>query len=196
MEDLAPLLIFIVIAVVNILKYAAEKGGKKKPAQPDGSAPERAPSSLEDFFAKLAEQVEPQPTELPDWPEDHERPDYLAEMDEYQHAQTVDIKPVETMQVHPQEPVYTPTVEPRPQNAIITVQTSTAPKLSIKSTPAIASSTNGLRMTMAPILRSSSAGKINFSLQTKQKLKQAMIANLVFSPPRAYDRSFDTTMAK
>jgi len=75
MEDLVPLLIFIVIAVINVLKYQAEKKGKGKqpPARPAEGRPQRQPTTLEEFFEEIAQKFEPRPTPLPDWPESIER---------------------------------------------------------------------------------------------------------------------------
>ena len=83
MEDLVPLLIFIVIAVVNFLKFQAEKKGKGKPAPPASKEerPERQPSSLEEFFEEIAQKFEPRPTPQPEWPDSVERPDYMQEME-------------------------------------------------------------------------------------------------------------------
>lgn len=191
MEDLVPLLIFVVIAVVNLMKYLAEKNSKKKPAQ-SGSAPPKKASSLEDFFTKLAAQVEPQPTELPDWPEGYERPDYMAEAEDYKQAEA---EPAVMMPqpMHEPAPVLRPSMDSAP--AVKSRRTSSLIS-SIKSTPAIVSSTNGLRMSIPLMLSGASAGSVDFSLNNKKQLRQAMLANLVFSPPRAYDRSFETTVAK
>ena len=54
MEDLIPFLIFIVVVIINLVKYAAEKGGKSKAAPKDGQPSTRRPSPLEDFFEDLA----------------------------------------------------------------------------------------------------------------------------------------------
>ena len=60
MEDLVPFLIFIVIVIINLVKFVAEKGGKKKQAPtPSGTAPpKRQPTTLESFFEELAEKLE------------------------------------------------------------------------------------------------------------------------------------------
>jgi len=68
MEDLFPLLIFLVIVAINAIKFFAERGKTKKPAPQTGEAPPKRASSIESFFENLAKQMEPKPTELPDWP--------------------------------------------------------------------------------------------------------------------------------
>ncbi len=152
MEDLFPLLIFLVIIAVNAIKFFAGKSKPNKPAAQPGEAPPKRPaSSIEAFFESLAEQVAPKPTELPDWPEDRERPDYAQEMDEFEHARTE-----ETAAIVPQ-----PSPPPAP-----------SPRIRIRST--------------GPSLQ----------IQGRKNLKRAMLAHIVFSPPRALDPAFKNTLAK
>ena len=53
----------------------------------------------------------------------------------------------------------------------------------------------GMRIATPRLLRSA-AGKTDFELKGRQSLKKAIIAGFVFGPPRAYDSSFDNTIAK
>lgn len=201
MEDLVPLLIFVVIAAVNLLKFAAEKGGKKKrtPHPPGTAPPERKPTTLETFFEEIAGKLEPQPTELPDWPKNHERPDYVQEMDEFQYAQTEELVEEQAAEIIPM-----PTPEPAPvfQKAVAdapeipSMNQSTSLKSVMKSMPAMLTHSKGMRIASASILRSSSAGHINFPLKERSALRKAIIANIILSPPRAYDRSFDNAIVK
>jgi hypothetical protein len=69
-------------------------------------------------------------------------------------------------------------------------------KTAMKSMPSSIASMRGIAMASAPILRSGTAGQIDFPLKERSVLRKAIIANLIFSPPRAYDASFDTTIAK
>jgi len=155
MEDLFPLLIFLVIIAVNAIKFFAGKSTPKKPAaQPGGAPPKRPTSSIEAFFERLAEQVEPKQTELPDWPENLDRPDYAQEMEEFEHARIEE----------PEEE----------QPAAIVPVTPPAP---------------------APRVRIRAAGT-GLRIQGRKNLKQAMLAHIVFSPPRALDPAFKNTLAK
>ncbi len=202
MEDLVPLLIFVVIAVANLLKFAADKGRKKKQTPPlDGKAPsKRQPSTLEKFFEEIAEKLEPQPPEPSDWPESRERPDYMGEMAEFQHAQAEAFKE-ETAEILPMPPP-----EPDPVSAswkdvadapeVQVGAQATSLKSAMKSMPAMLTHSKGMRMTSAPLLRSSSAGHINFPLKERSVLRKALIANIIFSAPRVYDRSFDNAIVK
>jgi len=159
MEDLVPLIFFLVIIVVNVLKFFIEKGGKSKkktaPNRIQPEQPERKPSTLERFFADLAEQMEPRPQTLPDLPEEFERPDYAQEMTEFDQAQEEAPK---------EEPVaeIIPFVAPEPVEV--------------------------------PPVRSANNSPARFRIKGENNLKQAMIAHIIFSPPRAFDLSFTNTL--
>lgn len=200
MEDLIPFLIFIVIAVVNLVKFLAEKGGRKKktPSSSDtGTAPpKRRSSTLETFFEDLAAKLEPQPTELADWPENRERPDYMKEMEDVESARTEASekeRAAEIIPIPPPEPAWNSMADmPDIQSAS---QAETL-KMAMKSMPSSITSLKGLRMASTPILRSSSAGRVDFPLDNRAALRKAIIANLIFSPPRVYEASFDNTITK
>lgn len=199
MEDLIPLLIFIVIAVINLLKFVAEKSGKKKPAPPpETQAPRRAAASIEAFFEDLANKLGPQPTEVPAWPENSEKPDYMKEMEEfeasgdepYEAKETAEIIPIPQKKVMPSgfsEAAEIP-------DSMLTGHT-TSLKAAMKSMPAMICNTSGMRITSSPFLRTNAAQRIEFSLKEKGALRKAILANLIFSPPRAYDRTFDNTIS-
>ncbi len=153
MEDLFPLLIFLVIIAVNVIKFFAGKDKPKKPVSRPGEAPpKRAVSSIETFFENLAKQMEPKTTELPDWPENRERPDYAQEMEEFE-------SPL------PEEPVEPPA----------------AVSIPIKSSPEPTS-----------VVRT----KTRLRIKGKKNLKRAMLAHIVFSPPRALDPKFKNSLAQ
>lgn len=71
-------------------------------------------------------------------------------------------------------------------------------KTAIKSIPSALSASNNMRTPSMPMFKTnSSTGRgYGISLRKKSDLKKAMIANLIFSPPRAYDTSFDNTIVK
>ena len=155
MEDLVPLLFFLVIVVVNVLKFFIEKGGKpKKNQEQSGEAPPKRTSAFESFFADLAEQMAPKPTELAEWPEGIERPDYTQEMEEFQQEQTEEIEEQTPAEIIPFS-------VPRSQAAVV-----------------------------------QHSGGSRLQLNGGKTLRQAMLAHIVFSPPRALDLSFSDTLAK
>ena len=199
MEDLIPLLIFIVIAAINVLKYQAEKKGKGKqpPARPEEGRPQRSPSSLEEFFEEIAQKFEPKPTPQPEWPDSIERPDYMQEMEAFERTQ---------VDVFDAEPIaeIIPMPSPAPISEIITGSDSppaplpTGRQSTILRLPvqgSVFSSMSNMRISTPPLLRSA-AGQTDFDIMNRKQLKQAIIASMVFGTPRAYDTSFDNTIAK
>jgi hypothetical protein len=195
MEDLFPLLIFIVIAAVNAVKFFAEKGGRKAaPSAPEKEKPAGGASALEEFFEEIAQKFEPKPREVAQWPEGIERPDYVKEMTAFKTTPAPKTQPE-------QQPEPIPAVYPQPLRSQMKKQEITVPptgknasvKMPAQST-AFAGMSN-VRMPMQPLLRST-AGRTTFELKNKQQLKQALLANMVFGPPRAYEQSFNNTMAQ
>ncbi len=201
MEDLGPLLIFIVIAVINLLKFLAEKKGKGKqpPAAPEEAGPQRQPSSLEEFFEEIAQKFEPKPTPQPEWPDSIEQPDYMQEMEEFEHTQAdvfEDEEPAPEIptprKIRP-APVM-PQEMPRAEAAKIQMPRKVAAfKLPIQG--AVFAGLGGMRIKTPTLLRSA-VGQTDFVLNDRKQLKQAIIASLVLGSPRAYDTSFDNTIAK
>ena len=192
MEDLIPFLIFIAIAAINAVKFFAEKGGRKRPSGPTPASPpqrpRRTPSSLEDLFEEISRRMAPPPHDLPDWPEEVERPDYVREMAEFKAPKV------------PPVPVYEPQAVPdgmaRMKAESVTLELQPAVKpVSFQgiSSDALLSGLGSMRIAMPPILRSA-AGTTRLELQDRDRLKRALLAKMVFGPPRAYDRSFDNTV--
>jgi hypothetical protein len=201
MEDLVPLLIFVVIAVVNLLKYQAEKKGKGKqpPAQPEEGRPQRKPSSLEEFFEEIAQKFEPKPAPQPEWPDSIERPDYVQEMEEFERTQADVFEDEEPARVIPTPPKIKPApvmLQEMPRAVAAKIQMSrkvAAFKLPVQG--AVFAGLGGMRIKSPTLLRSAT-GQTDFDLNDQKQLKQAIIASLVLGPPRAYDTSFDNTIAK
>lgn len=208
MEDLIPLLIFIAIALINFLKYMSEKGGKIKqpPSNPEGEQlepPEGQPSTIEEFFEEIAQKFAPQPRELPEWPEDRKRPDYVKEMQEFKRAQADMREEEQKAEIIPLQPK--PTSKPAiPPPAIVPLEKMEIPKLRVPGKSAmfrlpvqgnVFGVMQGMRIATPPLLRSAT-GQLDFDLQDRKKLKQAIIANIIFSSPRAYETSFHNTLAE
>jgi len=195
MEDLIPFLIFIVIAAVNLAKFVTEK--KAKPGQPktqqDRPKPARSPSSIEEFFEEMARRLGPAPREMPDWPEEVERPDYVGEMEAYEEGEPVQkAKPAAFVPkaAEPAMVMIAPIRDLKDGQAPLAVPKTFTLKMTPQSKALAGMS--GLRISSPPLLRSA-GGHTRFELKTPAQLKQALIASMVFGPPRAYDISFDNT---
>jgi hypothetical protein len=189
MEDLIPFLIFIVIAVINLVKFVLEKSAKGAGTPADKTQERKAPSSLEDFFEKLAGKLEPAPAPLPDWPKGFERPDYLSEQEKFEAAEMEDREPKPMAEIIPM-----PAMAPLRKVEPIELHASSM-KTAMAAIPPLASGFSSLRMPSSQ-MKSGTAGTIHYSLRKKAELRKAIIANIVFSTPRACDPSFDNTVSK
>lgn len=187
MEDLFPLLIFVVIVAINVVKFLAERS-KRKPSsgEAEPQPPKRATSSLEAFFEDLAKQVAPKPPESPDWPEGRERPDYVQEMETFEQARAEELEEEPVAEIIPFSPPA-PVARARKTTAPATVQRRATPKPML-------SESHGMRM--PSMNRGGNGQRSGFRIKGRESLKQAMIAHIVFSPPRAYDLSFDQTITR
>lgn len=197
MEELFPILIFIIVVAVNALKFFAGKSGRKPPAKKPGQQPKQGPSTLEEFFDEIAQKLEPQPREPPEWPKDIVRPDYMKEMEEYETEQASSAPPFQAEELVAEIPVAE--AEPAQPARVMAepAQPRAIGKVATFKMPAQGAAFTGLtnmHISMPPLLRSAS-GKTDFELKNKEKLKQALIASMVFGSPRAYDTSFNNTMA-
>ncbi|MDF7806854.1 hypothetical protein P4E94_05340 [Pontiellaceae bacterium B12219] len=171
------------------MKFVLEKGVKGT-AAPAGEKPKKSgPSSLEDFFEKLAGTLEPAPTPVPDWPKGFERPDYIREQEEFETAETSDSDPEPVAEIIPM-----PTMENIRKTEPMELHASSL-KTAMAAIPPLSSGFSSLRMP-ASQMKSSNAGTIHYSLRNKAELRKAIIANIVFSTPRACDPSFDNTVSK
>jgi hypothetical protein len=203
MEDLVPLIFFLIIVAVNALKFFIEKGGKKKqapgtskPRQPASEPPKRTPSSIDKFFENIAEQMAPQPRVVPDSPGSRERPDYIREMAEVEFEQDDELEE-ELEEERAAEIIPMPAPEPiTPTMREIATPPSKVRRI---AQPAYAglSGSHGLRIAgMNSFIQSGARGRNDFRINGKKNLKQAMLAHVIFNPPRAYDLSFDNTLFK
>jgi hypothetical protein len=205
MEDIVPLIFFLIIVIVNGLKYLMEKGLRKRsgerPEEP--AAPRQEPRSIEDFFEQLTEQVAPKPAPVPDWPKGYERPDYVQEMEDFERAQAEEWAIAE--EEKPEDLVPVPAVEdeievPRMKEVGVSRQaqaTNILAQSPLKTTSSLVFSSREVRIRgTSPFGRVGLPGRTTFSIKGRKNLKQAIIANAVLGPPRAFDRSFDNTVAK
>jgi len=64
---------------------------------------------------------------------------------------------------------------------------------SFKAVPLKLLSLKNLQMSYIPIASNAEKKSIDFSLKNKKAVKQAIIANLIFNRPRAYDSDFDNS---
>lgn len=193
MEDLVPLLIFVVIGLVNLVKHLIEKGGGSKPASPE--RPKSPVHSLEEFFESLTQEETKEP-QMPEWPEDAARPDYNREMREFQAP-----RPVQETAPAPSPPPpkrESPVTKPRPFRPEPEENMGTAlPSVRKQPTQALLSGSQGLKMPgISPFGPSQKTTATPYRIQDRKALKQALIGHIIFSPPRALDPRFQDTISQ
>ena len=194
-DGIIGLLFIIFILGFNTVKFVLERlaKGRQPPADPRQKPDRNAPSTLEDFFEEIERKFNPQPRELAEWPETIKRPDYVREMEEYETAQREpapvfrDGGVVRTAPAMPEMPKRAAVEPPRSLGKVSTFK--------IPAQGAVFAGLGHMRISMPPMLRSAT-GRTDFDLNTKARLKQALIASLVFDQPRAYDVTFKNTLAK
>lgn len=195
MDELGPFLFLLIAGLIQLANFLVERGKKKRAVERPGTTPDQderpqRKSGLEEFFEDLAKKLDPsqQESDLPEWPEGYEKPDYAAEQAAYEEYQEQELhKP--TAEIIPMpEPVI---AEHETEVEIEAVQV-TSLKSAMKAMPAMKSSFVGGVPSM-PLLKSSSAGTINYSLKNKADLRKAILAKVVLDPPRGFDASFENT---
>lgn len=198
MDDLIPFLVFIVIALINLVKFLLERKFQGRKPQEEGKEQEQRPSTLEDFFEDLAQKLDPnqRPADLPEWPEGYEKPDYAAEQAAYEDYQ--EQEQFEPVRAEPPPPPPTPVevAQELKREAEVAEITTGSLKSALKSIPALRSSFASGAVPSIPVMKSSSAGRISFSLQDKSNLRKAILAKVVLDPPRAFDRTFENTSSR
>jgi hypothetical protein len=209
MEDLVPLIFFLVIVIANGLKFLVErKLGKQPPPEPQPGRrpqPKQQPTTIEEFFEQLSEKVAPSEAhELPDWPETLDRPDYVGEMEAFEQARARELEEEAAAMVpeHPPAPSPEPPPKKPPIKVPGMVARPTALKSALSKSPlqamkAMPTVSQCMRLPdISPFGRTGAAGQVQFDIKNRKALRHAMRAHLVFSPPRACDQSFDNTVAK
>jgi hypothetical protein len=175
MDDLIPFLIFVGVALINLVKTAIERGGAKKAPRPAPRKatppPQQTPTTLEEFFEDIAEQF--------GVVEEEEEEDFFE-------PQT----PVRVEQELPTyEPIPTPIV-PLPikeaSSTKLAVMHKKAIGTAMKSMPNTLLSFDAMKLPSIPLLSSAQKGTLDFPLQNRKTFKNAIIANIIFSPPRVF----------
>lgn len=182
MDDLIPFLIFVGVALINLIKTAIERSGAKSAPRP---APRKAtpstqesPTTLEEFFETISDQfgIEEEEAEEEDFFETQE-PSILKE---------------------------TTVVEPSPAPIVSLSSEKTSPTehailhkkaigTAMKSMPNTLLSFDAMKLPAIPLLSAKHQDTLDFPLQDRKTFKNAMIANIIFSPPRAYDSEYKNT---
>lgn len=199
MEDFITFLVIIAVVIINALRLRNEQRAKNRPPEESGEAPPRQPAStLEEFFDEIARKFEPQPRELPDWPDEIERPDYVREMEEYEEAEELPIPEPPPIKVMPVKSEFKPApikMKPISGEVLAPKAMGKSPAFKLHAQNVMMAGMRAEHISTPPLLRSAT-GKTHFGLKTRKELKQALIAGMVFGPPRAYEQTFHNSLAE
>ena len=174
-DDLIPFLIFIGVALINLIKTAIERGGAKlappSNTKKDNSSPKRPISTFEDFIDEISEQFS-----------NDEKIDnqYQQEIISEDIHENENLSPVPTIKIEEKEEI----IENIQKEALGTA---------IKSIPNALLGAKTIKTPAIPLLPNTQKGNLIFPIQDRKTFKNAIIANIIFSSPKAYDMTFENT---
>ena len=175
-DDLIPFLIFIGVALINLIKTAIERGGAKlappSNTKKDNSSPKRAINTFEDFIDEISEQFSN---------------DEKIDKQNQQEIISEDIHGNENL-----SPVPTIKIEEKEEIIIESIQKE-ALGTAIKSIPNALLGAKTIKTPAIPLLPNTQKGNLIFPIQDRKTFKNAIIANVIFSSPKAYDTTFENT---
>lgn len=175
-DDLIPFLIFIGVALINLIKTAIERGGAKlappSNTKKDNSSPKRAINTFEDFIDEISEQFSN------DEKIDKQNQQEIISEDIYENE---NLSPVPTIKIEEKEEIIIENIQ---KEAIGTA---------IKSIPNALLGAKTIKTPAIPLLPNTQKGNLIFPIQDRKTFKNAIIANVIFSSPKAYDTTFENT---
>ena len=175
-DDLIPFLIFIGVALINLIKTAIERGGAKlappSNTKKDNSSPKRAINTFEDFIDEISEQFSN---------------DEKIDKQNQQEIISEDIHENENL-----SPVPTIKIEEKEEIIIENIQKEVL-GTAMKSIPNALLGAKTIKTPAIPLLPNTQKGNLIFPIQDRKTFKNAIIANVIFSSPKAYDTTFENT---
>lgn len=178
-DDLIPFLIFIGVALINLIKTAIERGGAKlappSNTKKDNSSPKRAINTFEDFIDEISEQFSN------DEKIDKQNQQEIISEDIHENE---NLSPVPTIKIEEKEEKEEIIIENIQKEALGTA---------IKSIPNALLGAKTIKTPAIPLLPNTQKGNLIFPIQDRKTFKNAIIANIIFSSPKAYDTTFENT---
>ncbi len=175
-DDLIPFLIFIGVALINLIKTAIERGGAKlappSNTKKDNSSPKRPISTFEDFIDEISEQFSN------DEKIDNQYKQDIISEDIHENE---NLSPVPTIKIEEKEEIIIENIQ---KEALGTA---------IKSIPNALLGAKTIKTPAIPLLPNIQKGNLIFPIQDRKTFKNAIIANIIFSSPKAYDTTFENT---
>ena len=175
-DDLIPFLIFIGVALINLIKTAIERGGAKLAPPPNTnkntSSPKRPINTFKDFIDEISEQFS-----------NDEKIDnqYQQEIISEDIHENKNLSPVSNIKTEEKEEII-----------IENIQKEALGK-AIKSIPNALLGAKTIKTPAIPLLPNTQKGNLIFPIQDRKTFKNAIIANVIFSSPKAYDTTFENT---
>lgn len=177
LDDILPFIVFVVIALINLVTVSIDRKKKKSQrnsipntdsAQEDQNEVFLPPSDdfIDDY--ELSDENEQEVYNIPEM-ESVESSAYALQ----QNAELNDEKITSELNYN--------------EAQIGSIQSA------LKAMPSTPLSLDALRFKTIPIQSSATRNSLSFSLKNKKNLKNAIIANIIFQSPRAYDRSFENS---
>ena len=175
-DDLIPFLIFIGVALINLIKTAIERGGAKlappSNTKKDNSSPKRPISTFEDFIDEISEQFSN------DEKIDNQYQQDIISEDIHENE---NLSPVPTIKIEEKEEIIIENIQ---KEALGTA---------MKSIPNALLGAKTIKTPAIPLLPNTQKGNLIFPIQDRKTFKNAIIANIIFSSPKAYDTTFENT---
>ena len=173
-DDLIPFLIFIGVALINLIKTAIERGGAKlappSNTKKNTSSPKRPISTFEDFIDEISEQFS-----------NDEKIDNQYQQDIISEDIHENLSPVPTIKIEEKEEIIIENIQKEALGA------------AIKSIPNALLGAKTIKTPAIPMLPNTKKGNLIFPIQDRKTFKNAIIANVIFSSPKAYDTTFENT---
>ena len=178
MDEIIPFLIFVAFTIFEAIRGRKKKKSRLKKAEStpkeDSVTTEKTSDFLEGFLSSFPFSEEISDTKMDDFIEEEIQEEPIVSQFEEVVENSYETKaPTNTLDL---------IVEHREDISS-----------SFKAVPLKLLSLKNLQMSYIPIASNAEKKSIDFSLKNKKAVKQAIIANLIFNRPRAYDSNFDSS---
>ena len=175
MDDLLPFIVFVVVALINLFKTAVERSGRTStPAEQEVPTPPPInPTPFDDLFEELAQQFKP-----------------LEETEEEEELPSVDLP---DMQVASAMPFSAESPEPESVSVEMPDIGSQTLSTAFKAMPNTLLSFDAMRLPALPLMSTAEKNKLRYELQNREDLRKAIIAQTIFSAPRAFDTTYQNS---
>lgn len=177
MDDLLPFIVFVVVALINLFKTAVERSGRTStPAEQEVPTPPPInPTPFDDIFEELAQQFKP-----------------LEETEEIDEEELPSVE-LPDIQVAPVMPLSAEHPEPESVSVEMPDIGSQTLSTAFKAMPNTLLSFDAMRLPALPLMSTAEKNRLRYELQNRADLRKAIIAQTIFSAPRAFDTTYQNS---